>query len=51
MKHKWVWMMWLIVLSGCSKPPELEAPCHHFGRYCAQLPINEISAREVSHEV
>lgn len=29
------------LLSGCSKPPDLEAPCREFGKYCSQQPINE----------
>ncbi len=31
----------LSLLSGCSKPPDLEAPCQEFGKHCSQQPINE----------
>ena len=27
-------------LSGCSKPPDLDAPCREFGKFCPQQPIN-----------
>lgn len=27
-------------LSACTKPPDLDAPCRDFGRYCSQQPIN-----------
>jgi type IV secretion system protein VirB7 len=30
-----------MALVGCTKPPDLEAPCHQFGRLCPQQPINE----------
>jgi hypothetical protein len=30
----------LINATSCSKAPALEAPCHDFGRYCSQQPIN-----------
>ena len=33
-------LLFLILLSGCSKPPDLEAPCHEFGKHCSQQPIN-----------
>lgn len=29
-----------LILNGCSRPPDLDAPCREFGKYCAQLPIN-----------
>ena len=32
----------LIILNGCTKPPDLNAPCREFGKFCAQKPINEI---------
>ena len=31
----------LSLLAGCSKPPDLEAPCREFGKHCSQQPINE----------
>lgn len=31
----------LSLLGGCSKPPDLEAPCREFGKHCSQQPINE----------
>ncbi len=30
----------LSLLAGCSKPPDLEAPCREFGKHCSQQPIN-----------
>ena len=30
----------VIGLSACTKPPDLDAPCREFGRYCPQQPIN-----------
>lgn len=42
MKLSWVTtLLFMTILSACSKPHELEAPCHNFGKYCPQLPINE----------
>lgn len=44
----WVYFFALIMaLSACSKPPELEAPCHQFGKHCAQYPINESPLQEM----
>ena len=34
------WAALAIVLSACSKAPDLDAPCREFGRYCPQQPIN-----------
>lgn len=31
----------LSVLVACTQTPELNAPCHDFGKHCYQLPINE----------
>lgn len=28
-------------LGGCTKPPDLDAPCREFGKYCPQQPINQ----------
>jgi len=39
--NKYLLVMVLTILSACSKPPDLEAPCHNFGKFCAQYPINE----------
>lgn len=42
MTCKWLVMVLVFtLLSGCSKPPDLEAPCRDFGKFCAQAPINE----------
>lgn len=42
MTIKWVIGVVLItLLNGCTKPPDLEAPCHNFGKFCAQYPIND----------
>ena len=30
----------LLGLNACTKPPDLDAPCKAFGKYCAQAPIN-----------
>ncbi|HDZ4927657.1 TPA: hypothetical protein RTF81_001068 [Legionella pneumophila] len=39
---KWLLSILMIsLLSGCSKPPDLESPCQNFGQYCPQYPINE----------
>lgn len=45
---KWlISMMFITILTGCSsKPPDLEAPCHNFGQYCVQYPINEEPTEE-----
>ena len=29
------------LLNGCVRPPDLETPCHNFGQFCPQYPINE----------
>lgn len=34
-------MLFIIVLTGCTKPPDLDAPCREFGKFCYQQPINE----------
>lgn len=42
MTNKWVIAVLIMgVLSGCSKPPDLESPCHNFGQFCPQYPIND----------
>lgn len=42
MANKWfITVLMMGVLSGCSKAPDLEAPCHNFGQFCPQYPINE----------
>jgi type IV secretion system protein VirB7 len=42
MANKWfIAVLIMGLLSGCSKPPDLEAPCHNFGKFCPQYPINE----------
>lgn len=42
MAMKWVLsLLFIALLNSCSKPPDLNAPCNHFGQYCAQYPINE----------
>jgi hypothetical protein len=28
------------VLLGCSKAPDLTAPCPDYGKHCSQIPIN-----------
>lgn len=48
MAKKWViHMLFIGLLSGCTKPPDLEAPCHNFGKFCPQYPINEEPIKEV----
>lgn len=39
-------LLYLSLLSGCAKPPDLEAPCREFGKYCSQQPINICSTGE-----
>lgn len=34
-------VLFFSLLSACSKPPDLEAPCREFGKHCSQQPINE----------
>lgn len=35
------------LLTSCSStPPDLDAPCTQFGRYCPQYPINEAPQQE-----
>ena len=42
MIHRWfISLLFFSVLSGCTKPPDLDAPCREFGKYCPQYPINE----------
>ena len=42
MTNKWFFAVLIMgVLSGCTKPPDLEAPCHNFGQFCPQYPIND----------
>lgn len=46
-------ILYFLLQSACTRIPELEAPCHAFGRYCVQAPINEIQFCErkgKSHE-
>lgn len=46
---KWAkYIFLMIILTGCSRPPDLEAPCHQFGKYCPQYPINDEPIREIS---
>lgn len=40
MTRLFVSLLFLCLLNGCSKPPDLEAPCREFGKYCSQQPIN-----------
>lgn len=49
MTMKWMCsVLLLVLLTGCSSiPPDLDAPCTQFGRYCPQYPINEASIQEV----
>ena len=35
-----LWLCLLLGLNACSKPPDLDAPCKEFGKYCSQEPIN-----------
>lgn len=35
-----IFLLLLITLTGCSNPPDLDAPCRDFGRHCSQQPIN-----------
>jgi len=30
----------ILLLSACSKPIDLDAPCPNYGKYCPQMPIN-----------
>lgn len=48
MTMKWMFSALLLsLLTGCSStPPDLDAPCAQFGRYCPQYPINEASLQE-----
>ncbi|MFJ1267863.1 T4SS-associated protein LvhB7 [Legionella lytica] len=48
MTMKWMFSALLLsLLTGCSStPPDLDAPCTQFGRYCPQYPINEASLQE-----
>ncbi len=48
MTMKWMFsVLMLVLLTGCSStPPDLDAPCTQFGRYCPQYPINEASIQE-----
>jgi type IV secretion system protein VirB7 len=49
MKQRWlISMLFIGLLSGCTKPPDLNAPCQQFGKFCSQLPINEEPITEVS---
>lgn len=42
MAQRWfISMLILGLLSGCTKPPDLDAPCREFGKFCPQHPINE----------
>lgn len=33
-------LCFLFGLNACTNPPDLDAPCKEFGKYCAQAPIN-----------
>ena len=33
-------LLFLSLLTGCTKPPDLDAPCKEFGKFCSQQPIN-----------
>ncbi|MCL9685738.1 T4SS-associated protein LvhB7 [Legionella maioricensis] len=48
MTMKWILsVLLLVLLTSCSStPPDLDAPCTQFGRYCPQYPINEVSLQE-----
>lgn len=48
MRMKWIFSVLLLgMLNGCSStPPDLDAPCVQFGRYCPQYPINEVLLQE-----
>ncbi|MGL6029438.1 MAG: T4SS-associated protein LvhB7 [Legionella sp.] len=40
-------VLMMSILTGCaSSPPDLDAPCTQFGRYCPQYPINEAPQQE-----
>ena len=41
MAATWFMVVFISVLSGCAKPPELAAPCEQFGKFCPQYPIND----------
>jgi type IV secretion system protein VirB7 len=41
MKQWWMSLVCICLLNGCSKTPDLDAPCRQFGQYCSQQPINE----------
>ncbi|WP_152571539.1 T4SS-associated protein LvhB7 [Legionella norrlandica] len=46
---KWLLSVLMIaLLSGCSKLPDLDSPCHHFGQYCPQYPINDEPIMELT---
>lgn len=50
MTNKWfITVLIMSVLSGCAKPPDLEAPCHNFGQFCPQQLINESPIEGESH--
>jgi hypothetical protein len=34
-------------LNACSAHHDLIAPCHHYGRYCSQEPINTLMGPEL----
>ena len=33
-------IIWSGCLVGCQSEPTLLSPCHDFGHYCHQIPIN-----------
>ncbi|MDI1352776.1 MAG: hypothetical protein PSV35_08460, partial [bacterium] len=49
MTMKWMFsVLLLVLLTGCSStPPDLDAPCTQFGRYCPKYPINEVLVQVV----
>lgn len=42
MRKLCVSVLLITFLSGCTKPPDLEAPCRDFGKHCCQLAINDL---------
>lgn len=34
-------LLLICLVTGCTKPSDLEAPCREFGKFCSQQPINE----------
>jgi type IV secretion system protein VirB7 len=46
MMRLFISLLFLNILMGCSKPPDLEAPCREFGKHCSQQPINTAPIEE-----